>query len=76
MAMPQRSTEKYGSWAKVYLALSVDSARPGELDLTYTTLGKGIVSVGESTAITFQPAPALKPPSVGASAWCCSAIAR
>ena len=69
MIMPARSTEKYGSWAKIYLALTVDPAKPSEIGLTYTTLGKAIVSIGESTSITFQPAPALEPDKTGASAW-------
>ena len=68
MQMPARASEKYGSWATVYLTVSVDPSKPGDLDLTYRTLGKGIVAIGESTAITFQPAPALQP-SAGASAW-------
>ena len=68
--MPVRSTAKYGSWAKVYLALTVDAAKqPSGFDLTYTTLGKGIAMVGESTAITFQPAPTLEPSAAGSSAW-------
>ena len=69
MTMPARSTAKYGSWATIFLMLGVDPARPGELDLTITTLGKAIASIGESTSITFQPAPALRPLSATASAW-------
>ena len=69
MEMPARSTEKYGSWKIVHLELSVDTAKPSELDLTYTTLSKGIASIGESTSITFQPAPQLKSPTRDASAW-------
>lgn len=68
MVMPARSTERYGSWAKVYLAVSIDPAVPHQLDLTYTTLGKGIVMIGESTSVTFQPLPALKRSSTS-SAW-------
>lgn len=68
MTMPVRSTTKYGSWATIFLALGVDPARPDELDLTFTTLGKAIASIGESTSITFRPAPTLRP-SATASAW-------
>jgi hypothetical protein len=73
LVMPPRSTEMYGSWAKVFMVLSIDPTEPTQLDLTYTTLGKGIAMVGESTSITFQPAPTLKPSTtakgVHASAW-------
>ena len=62
MVMPARSTSKYGSWARIYLTVTVDAAHPHNVGLTYTTLGKGIVSIGESTSITFKPVPALKPP--------------
>ena len=71
MTMPPRSTERYGSWRTIYLTLSVVDCRGEycELALTYTTLGKGIVSIGESTSITFQPAPTLKPSNEHSSAW-------
>jgi hypothetical protein len=69
MEMPARSTEKYGSWKTIHLELSVSPAKPSEINLTYTTLAKNIASIGESTSITFQLAPQLKPLAAGASAW-------
>ena len=63
MEMPKRATSKYGSWAAVYLKLSIDPTNSSKLHLTYTTEGKAIASIGESTSITFQPSPMLQRPS-------------
>jgi hypothetical protein len=49
----------------IYIEVKIDPSAPTHLALTYTTLGKKIVAVGESTSITFQPALALQPSATG-----------
>ena len=50
-----------GSWTTIWVQIEVDPATM-DVEIAMTTLGKKPTMIGESTMVTFQPAPALKPP--------------
>jgi len=71
LVMPSRSSTVYGSYSTVYVNLTASRATSGslELGLVVTTLGKQPTMVGESTSISFNPAPKLVSRSDSSSAW-------
>eukprot|EP00927_Polykrikos_kofoidii_P039170 TRINITY_DN33602_c0_g1_i1.p1 TRINITY_DN33602_c0_g1~~TRINITY_DN33602_c0_g1_i1.p1 ORF type:complete len:915 (-),score=109.28 TRINITY_DN33602_c0_g1_i1:19-2763(-) len=59
MQMPVKTRVTYGAPQTVYLTVS--SEDPSSLALSFTTLGKLPTMIGESTSVTFLPAPDLVP---------------
>merc|ERR1711879_870262 len=65
MEMPRKAWDTYGSWRKVFLRVD---ATGGGIKLELTAFGKKPTMLGESTMLTFQPVPILRPRK-GGSAW-------
>jgi len=65
MSLPEKAHSAYGAPRDLFLKVKVVS---GELEFELITLGKRPTMVGESSALTFHPAPALVPQG-GGSAW-------